>query len=77
MMQQDQKRSKNNILRIRAVEEQRTATRTKQHEDEEEDTGTRPAGREKIREHREKHGKKEQNKQARQVSLLPLSRSPH
>ena len=41
---QDQKGCKNNI---RAEEEQITAARTKQHEDEEEDTGIRPAGREK------------------------------
>ena len=42
---QDQKDCKKNI--IRAEEEQITAARTKQHEDEEEDTGIRPAGREK------------------------------
>ena len=40
---QDQKDCKKNI--IRAEEEQITAARTKQHEDEEEDTGKRPAGR--------------------------------
>ena len=44
--------------------QQTTAARTKQHEDEEEDTGIRhKAGREKIREQREKHGKTKQNKQ--------------
>ena len=42
-MQGDQKGCKNNI---RAEEEQTTAARTKQHEDEAEDTGIRPAGRE-------------------------------
>ena len=36
--------NKNNI---RAEEEQKTAARTKQHEDEEEETGIRPAGKEK------------------------------
>ena len=41
---QDQKGCKKNI---RVEEEQITAARTKQHEDEEEDTGIRPAGREK------------------------------
>ena len=40
-MQEDQKE------RIHAKEEQITAARTKQHEGEEEDTGIRPAGREK------------------------------
>ena len=54
-MQDDQKGCKNNI---RAEKEQITAARTKQHEDKEEDTGIRPAGREKIREQREKHGKR-------------------
>ena len=42
-MVQDQKGCKNNI---RAEEEQITAARAEQHEDEE-DTGIRPAGREK------------------------------
>ena len=42
-MQEDQKGCKN----IRAEEEQITAARTKQREDEEEDTGMRPAGSEK------------------------------
>ena len=55
MIQEDQKRCKNNR---RAEEEQITAAQTKQHEDKEEDTGIRPAGREKIWERREKHGKK-------------------
>ena len=41
-----------------AEEEQIPGARTKQHEDKEEDTGIRPAGREKIWERREKHGKK-------------------
>ena len=44
-MQEDQKGCKMN--NIRAEEEQITAARTKQHEDKEEDTGIRPAGREK------------------------------
>ena len=44
-MQEDQKGCKKN--NIRAEEEQITTARTKQHEDEVEDTGTRPAGREK------------------------------
>ena len=43
VMQEDQKGCKN----IRAEEEQITAARTKQREDEEEDTGMRPAGSEK------------------------------
>ena len=43
VMQEDQKGWKN----MRAEEEQTTAARTKQHESEEEDTGIRPAGREK------------------------------
>ena len=64
---------KNNI---RAEEQQINATRTK-HEDEEEYTGVRPAGRENTRTKRETR-QKEQNKQARQqVSLLSLSRYPH
>ena len=42
VMQEDQKGCKN----IRAEEEQITAARTKQREDEEEDAGIRPAGRE-------------------------------
>ena len=44
MMQEDQKRCKKGT--IRAEEEQITAARTKQHEEEEEDTGIRPVGRE-------------------------------
>ena len=40
MMQEDQKGCKKN--NIRAEEEQITAARAKQHEDEEEDTGIRP-----------------------------------
>ena len=44
-MEGDQKGCKKN--NVRAQEEQTTAARTKQHEDEEEDTGIRPAGREK------------------------------
>ena len=43
-MQEDQKGCKKNI---RAEQERITAARTKQHEDEEEDTGIRPAVREK------------------------------
>ena len=58
MMQGDQKGCKN----IRAEEEQKTAARTKQHENEEEDTGTRPAGRENKG--TEKQGKK--NKTSKQ-----------
>ena len=74
-MIQDQKGCKNNT--IRAEEEQTTAAPTKQHEDEEENTGIRPAGREKQG-NKERNTAKEQNKQARQqVSLIPLSRSPH
>ena len=44
-MQEDKKGSKKN--NIRAEEKQITAARAKQHEGEEEDTGIRPAGREK------------------------------
>ena len=62
MMQEDQKGCKKN--NIRAEGEQTTAARTKQHEDEEEDTGIRAAGREKRREQREKQGKK--NKTSKQ-----------
>ena len=43
VMQEDQKGCKKN--NIRAEEEQITAARTKQHADEEEDTGITPAGR--------------------------------
>ena len=43
-MQEGKKGCKNNI---RVEEEQTTAARTKQHEDEEEETGIRPAGKEK------------------------------
>ena len=50
---------KNNI---RAKEEQTTAARTKQHEDQEEDTGIRSAGRENKGTKREAR-QKEQNKQ--------------
>ena len=64
-MQEYQKGCKNNI---RAEKEQITAARTKQHEDKEEDTGIRPAGREKIREQREKHGKK--NKTSKTTSVI-------
>ena len=52
-MQQDQQGCKKNILLfysnqyVRAEEGQITTARTKQHEDEEEDTGIRPAVREK------------------------------
>ena len=75
VMQEDQKGCNNN--NIRAEEEQTTAAPTKQHEDEEENTGIRPAGREKQG-NKERNTAKEQNKQARQqVSLIPLSRSPH
>ena len=52
-MQEDQKGCKKN--NVRAEEEQATAARTKQHEDEEIDTGIRPAGRKKL-------GNKERNK---------------
>ena len=68
MMQDDQKGCKNNI---RAEKEQITAARTKQHEDKEEDTGIRPAGREKIREQREKHGKK--NKTSKTTSVIAIA----
>ena len=53
MMQEDQKGCKK--TNVRAEEEQITAARTKQHEDKEEDTGIRPARREK------KSGNKERN----------------
>ena len=46
-MQEDQKGCKKN--NTRTEEEQTTAARTKQHEDEQEDAGIRPAGREKQR----------------------------
>ena len=59
MMQVDQKGCRKN--NVRAEEEQTTAARTK-HEVEEEDTGRRPAGRERIREQRETRPK-EPNKQ--------------
>ena len=42
---QDQKGCKKNNVRVE--EQQTTAARTKQHEDEEEDTGIGPAGRKK------------------------------
>ena len=43
MKQEDRKGCEENIiLYVRAEEEQITAARTKQHEDEEEDTGIRP-----------------------------------
>ena len=75
-MQEYQKGCKKNS--IRAEEEQKTAARAKQHGDEEEDSGIGPAGREKIREQREKHGEKKQNKQARkQVSLLRFRAPPN
>ena len=51
MVQEDQKGCKKQ--NIRAEEEQKTAARTKQHEDEKEDTGIRPAWRE-IKEQRNK-----------------------
>ena len=63
MMQEDQKGYKNN--NIRAEEEQITAARAKQHEDEEEDTGIRPARRENTgtkRETRQKELNKRDNK---------------
>ena len=44
-MEEGQKGCKKNTIRVEG--EQITAARTKQHEDEEEDTGIRPAGREK------------------------------
>ena len=44
-MQEDQKGCKKN--NVRAAEEQITATRVEQHDDEEEDTDIRPAGRDK------------------------------
>ena len=44
-MQEDQKGCKKNI---RAEEEQINAARTKQHEDEEEDTGIRPKNKKKV-----------------------------
>ena len=45
VMLEDQKGCKKN--NIRAEEEQTTAARTRQYEDEKEDTGIRPSGREK------------------------------
>ena len=72
-MQEDQKGCKN----IRAEEEQITAARTKQHEDEEEDAGIRQVGKE-IKGTKRETSQKEQSRQARQqVSLLPPSRSLH
>ena len=58
---EDQKDCKKNDIRDES--EQITAARTKQHEDEEEDTGMRPAG-------REKYGNKERNtaKRTKQAS---------
>ena len=58
VMQEDQKGCKKN--NIRAEEEQVTTGRTKQQEDEEEDTGIRPAGRENKETKRETR-QKEQN----------------
>ena len=63
---QDQQGCKKN--KIRPEEEQMTAARTKQHEDEEEDTGIRPPG-------RENQGNKERNtakrtKQARKTTSV-------
>ena len=76
VMQEDQNGCKKN--NIHAEEEQITAGRTKQRDEEEEDTGIRPAGRENTGTMTEKRQtKEEQNKQARLVSLLPLSRSPN
>ena len=74
MIQEDQKDCKNNT---RAEEKQVIAAETKQHEDEEQGAGKRPAGRENKGKKKETR-QNEQNKLAgQQVPLLPLSRSPH
>ena len=78
MMQGDQKGCKKN--NTHAEEEQITAARTKQHEDEKEDTGIRPTGRENKGTKRETR-QTELNKKARQqisvnataFALLPLN----
>ena len=64
MMQEDQKGCKKNIR----AQEQINAARTKQNEDKEEDTGIRPAGREKNtrtrrKKQRDKYGEKKTSKQ--------------
>ena len=68
MMQEDQKgRKKDNI---RAEEEQTTAVTyetTRRKGRRYRHTGTRPAGREKTREQREKHGKKKTKRARQQV----------
>ena len=64
--------NKNNI---RAEEEQKTAARTKQHEDEEDYTGIRPAGGE-IREQREKHGKKNKTSKTTSVNASAFALPP-
>ena len=75
-MTQDQQGRTKIVLRC-AEEEQINAARTKQHEDEEEDSGKWPAGREKNG-NRETRKKRIKNKQVRQqVSTLPRSRYPH
>ena len=74
MMKDDQKGCKKN--NIRAEEEQTTAARAKQHGDEKDDAGVRPAVTEKQG-NKERNTAKEQNKLARQqVSFPPRSRSP-
>ena len=68
VMQEGQNGCKYNS--IRAIEEQITVARTKQQEEEKENSGVRPVG-------RESKGIKREIRQARQqVSLLPRSRSP-
>ena len=64
VIQEDQKGCKKN--NIRAEEEQITAARTKQREDEEEDTGIRPAEREKNK------GTKRETRQKNKISKTTL-----
>ena len=71
--QEDHKDCKKN--NIRAEEEQKTAARTKQHEDEEDYTGIRPAGGE-IREQREKHGKKNKTSKTTSVNASAFALPP-
>ena len=65
MMQEDQKGCKK--TNVRAEEEQITAARTKQHEDKEEDTGIRPAGREQNKGTKGETRQQEQNKRDKGV----------
>ena len=69
-MIQDQKgrKKRTTYFDVRAEEEHITAARTKQHEDKEEDTGTRPAGRENKGTKRETRQKR--NKTSKTTSVI-------